>query len=368
MTRLLIADDNEDYREQLAFALARRGYTVKTAVSGREVIDVGCGYRPEILITDWVLLDQIHGLQVAAVLRLMHPDLRVVLMSGFSSSDLEFEAGLVGVSELVEKPFEIDRMVRAVAFARSDARSPSASPVGFLETAADGEVLYANPRAVELLNDTRGGHAAKWLRQILPREDWAGFDDSTREWIEVRPLAERPVVWQVRSRRRPGGEGYHVVLIPGDRCLASLGEGPEPYSYDFLVRLLLELPVVEPVGDSLLWPFAGRALMIAASDLYRRLVVAEIERAGGMCHSAESCQAAVDIFQRDPEIDIVLLGGCQLGPRAADFIDRIRASSRPVVIVGQGLSDSRPEFVPYGVDFYLPVPWEVEDLIRVVTN
>ncbi len=362
MFKLLIADDNESALARLADALRGRGYAVETAVGGRETIDLGCRYRPRVLIVNFMLADRIHGLQAAAALRLVCPDLAVVLTSNFVSTDLAFEAGLTGVSQVVAKPFTTERIEQAIAAASNGRPESSPSKVGFAEITVSGEILYASPRTAELLEETSGGRRARSLRQVLPREDWAKLDHSTREWVEMRPLADRPLAWQVRSRRPSGLEGFHCVLVRGDDCLVFLEDEGEHYPSQWLVHWLLALRPATPRQ----WPCEGRALIVHSSDMLRRLAAMEIERVGGLCHTAESCQVATRVLKSDSSIEIVVLDGCLLGPYAEELLGRIRAGSGDVVILGQGSEDMRQEFALYGIDCVLPRVWQAADLIHAL--
>ena len=64
MPKVLIVDDERSYRDYLGRFLAREGHEVQLAATGREAIDGGCRFRPDVLVVDWMLKDHVHGLQV----------------------------------------------------------------------------------------------------------------------------------------------------------------------------------------------------------------------------------------------------------------------------------------------------------------
>ncbi len=102
--RVLCIDDEEGVCETLQLALTQRGFRVETATKGRDALDLGAWFRPDVLVADWIL-DRIHGLKVAETLRLVKPDLSLIPMTGFSSADLEVEARKLDAFALLEKPF-----------------------------------------------------------------------------------------------------------------------------------------------------------------------------------------------------------------------------------------------------------------------
>ena len=91
-TRILIVDDEPTYREYLERFLTRDGLDVRTAETGAEAIALADTFRPDVLLADWMLRCEMHGLEVGEQLREGSPDLRILLMTGFPTADLEVEA------------------------------------------------------------------------------------------------------------------------------------------------------------------------------------------------------------------------------------------------------------------------------------
>jgi two-component system OmpR family response regulator len=121
MTRVLIVDDELSYRDYLERYLARDGYEVRTAASGPEALRIGEEFQPDVLLADWMLKDHMHGLEVAEALRRSNPDLRVLLMTGFPSSEIREEASRAEVTRFMEKPFGLEEVAAAIAEATDKA-------------------------------------------------------------------------------------------------------------------------------------------------------------------------------------------------------------------------------------------------------
>ncbi|MCP5045520.1 MAG: response regulator, partial [bacterium] len=69
------------------------------------------------ILADWMLKDHVHGLQVAETLRDFRPDLQILLMTGFPSSEIRKEADRAQVFRFLEKPFGLDEVAAAIAAA-----------------------------------------------------------------------------------------------------------------------------------------------------------------------------------------------------------------------------------------------------------
>lgn len=112
--RVLIVDDEPTYREYLERFLSRDGLSVRTAETGSDAIRIAHEFDPDVLLADWMLRCEMHGIEVGEVLRERLPALRILLMTGFPTADLEAEAARVGIDGVLEKPFGLDDLTGAI--------------------------------------------------------------------------------------------------------------------------------------------------------------------------------------------------------------------------------------------------------------
>jgi DNA-binding response OmpR family regulator len=112
----LVADDDEDVRDLVAFCLEREGYEVLRAADGFEALELALAGRPDIAILD-VTMPRLSGLEVASQLRLLPRthDLPILFLSARATDD-DVTRGLVsGGDDYVRKPFspaELQRRMR----------------------------------------------------------------------------------------------------------------------------------------------------------------------------------------------------------------------------------------------------------------
>jgi PAS domain S-box-containing protein len=99
---VLVVEDREDVRRYAASVLTDAGYEVLAAAHGAEALAMvaGGGSRPDVLLTD-VIMPGMSGVELADRLAESLPNLRVVLMSGYTAG-AEFEDKY---SRLLAKPF-----------------------------------------------------------------------------------------------------------------------------------------------------------------------------------------------------------------------------------------------------------------------
>ncbi|UCG17565.1 MAG: response regulator [Phycisphaerales bacterium] len=356
MSKILVVDDEPGYCEELTLSLAHVGHEVQTAVSGRQAIDLGARYRPDVLVADWMLRNSIHGLHVSQVLRTIHPEVQTVLITGFASQHLKAEAERFRVFDFIEKPFSLDHLHAAVRdAARAGPRPDAPVRIGFVETDAAGAITFANDTARDILGQTPVGRDATHLDRALPDVGPEDLKDAAERWVQVVPAGELPAAWDIRIKRFDDPERRLIALIPTDKRY--LRDHP-------ILNMLLE------VEESALarWPLKGRALFVDDDELVRRVIVAELQRLGCVCHAAETGEVGLRLLERDPEIDVIILDHDVPGTDTAEFARSVQATRPDAILVGTSGHYLRNEFLAMGVDRFLLKPWRIDDLVSVLTN
>ncbi len=106
---ILIIDDEDAVRNVLGLSLAHLGYNVDTASSGREGLEKfqAAHGAVRLVILD-LLMPGLSGEDVFYRLREMQPDVRVLIVSGFSSAHVVERLLEEGGSDFIQKPFSIE--------------------------------------------------------------------------------------------------------------------------------------------------------------------------------------------------------------------------------------------------------------------
>jgi PAS domain S-box-containing protein len=112
---VLIVDDEDGLREVTRRILSRGGYTVITASSGAQAIEIAKTYGSPInlLLTD-VVMPKIPGPTLADRVKELVPGIRVLFMSGHAQPVLEAESVIGTEFQLVEKPFDQSILLKSV--------------------------------------------------------------------------------------------------------------------------------------------------------------------------------------------------------------------------------------------------------------
>jgi CheY-like chemotaxis protein len=122
---ILLVDDEASVRSVGRMALERAGFEVVLASDGREALQV---YRQHADRIDCVLLDltmpKMSGADTLRELRVIRPDVRVVLSSGFTEQDAVGRLSGAPAQGFIQKPWKPDALVQAIEAALAQPVAP----------------------------------------------------------------------------------------------------------------------------------------------------------------------------------------------------------------------------------------------------
>jgi len=115
MARILIAEDEPDIRELVAFTLRFAGHEVITTSNGEEALQQANQVIPDLILMD-VRMPRMTGFEACRAMK-TNPtlkDIPVVFLSA-KGQDSEIQSGLdAGAEEYILKPFALDQLTERV--------------------------------------------------------------------------------------------------------------------------------------------------------------------------------------------------------------------------------------------------------------
>ena len=229
MTRILIVEDEESYREPLVYQLTREGYDVSAAASGEEGLELFTKGGIDLVLLDLML----PGIDGTALCRRIREQSRVpIIMLTAKSAEIDKVVGLeIGADDYVTKPFNPLELVARVKSQLRRYTTLSSTPSGdavyeagglvindeLKKVTVDGEEVKLTPieyNILLLLMKNKGKvFSISQIYEEIWNEEAIGADNTVavhirhiREKIEINPKEPRylKVVWGVGYKIEAG--------------------------------------------------------------------------------------------------------------------------------------------------------------------
>jgi len=114
--RILIIDDATTTRQLLRKLLEKEGYVCSEAASGEEAVKLFHAQPPDVVTLD-IHMDKLSGMGVVQVLLKINPKARIVIVTSDTEKRILDELLRMGVKDVVNKPFQSERLYDAIAHA-----------------------------------------------------------------------------------------------------------------------------------------------------------------------------------------------------------------------------------------------------------
>lgn len=115
MARILIIEDDQDFREMLRLTLEKAGHQVDEANDGGAGCDLYGQNRHDLVITD-IIMPGKEGVETIIELRNMDPAARIIAISGGGLTKTSYlpHAKKLGADEVLAKPFQRHQLLELI--------------------------------------------------------------------------------------------------------------------------------------------------------------------------------------------------------------------------------------------------------------
>jgi FixJ family two-component response regulator len=107
--RILVVDDEENIRTLLHQCLAGEGYAIDTAPDGVAGMERVLENEYSLVITD-VMMPRLGGLDFLKNVKVSQPELPVVIITGYATTDITIQALKLGAVDFITKPFKLSEI------------------------------------------------------------------------------------------------------------------------------------------------------------------------------------------------------------------------------------------------------------------
>lgn len=266
--KILLVDDVQMERIQLAIRLKQLGHTVEMADSGSRALELYQQFEPELILLD-ISMPDMDGFQVSRKIREQYPDwVPIIFLSGHDEPSMVASAIEAGGDDYLVKP--VDRVVlnsklvamQRIAFMRRELKQKTAALAKANEELAklaqeDGLTKVKNRRCLdEKLQEMitlHGRHQLPLSLILLDVDRFKLYNDNyghlegDRCLIAIADTLNRLFVRSGEVVGRYGGEEFAIILGHSDnakackdaeRIKAALAEANIPHEYSDISGLV----------------------------------------------------------------------------------------------------------------------------------
>lgn len=119
MSSVLVIDDEQPTLIMFSHMLGAYGYSVLTATSGEEGLEIFKKEKPPIVVTD-IKMPQMDGIEVLRQIKALAPQTEVIVITGHGDMDLAIQSLNLDATDFINKP--IQRKALEQAFNRAEER------------------------------------------------------------------------------------------------------------------------------------------------------------------------------------------------------------------------------------------------------
>ncbi len=111
--KILIIDDENLFREDLAKLLCRRGYDCKTAVDGNVGLAVAKEFGPDVVLCD-IVMPGLNGIELLGEISRICPESFVIMITAYGTIDTAIDAFRKGASDYIMKPLILEDVLQKI--------------------------------------------------------------------------------------------------------------------------------------------------------------------------------------------------------------------------------------------------------------
>jgi DNA-binding NtrC family response regulator len=126
--QVLVIDDEAVIREGLRQTLSGEGYQVELAANGRIGLSKLQKNEFQVVISD-LKMPGMHGIEVLKTIRVLQPEVPVIIMTGYATVDSAVEAMKNGAFDFITKPFLPEQLLDKVRAAEQQVARASSRPL-----------------------------------------------------------------------------------------------------------------------------------------------------------------------------------------------------------------------------------------------
>lgn len=110
---ILVVDDEQNFLELLTRILGKRGFEVKTALTGFEALRLLDKESFDLALLD-IRMGPINGVQLLEKIKERQPDMKAIMMTAYPTSETRMQSFEKGASAYLTKPVDLQELIQTM--------------------------------------------------------------------------------------------------------------------------------------------------------------------------------------------------------------------------------------------------------------
>ncbi len=111
--RILLVDDEKEFVRTLSERIQMRELGADIAFNGEEALEIIDNEVPDVMVLD-LRMPGIDGMEVLRRVKKSYPGVQVIILTGHGSEKDEHEARQLGAFDYLQKPVELDTLIKRI--------------------------------------------------------------------------------------------------------------------------------------------------------------------------------------------------------------------------------------------------------------
>jgi len=190
MAKILIVDDEENIINSMTPILQDEGHIIFSGKTGEEALTFLSRNEVDLLILD-VWLPDADGIDLLEKIKVLYPELSVIMISGHGSIDIAVKSTRMGAFDFLEKPPSLDRVVTSVNNALEQARLRRENIKLKKKSFVDDEMI-GNSSQINEIKDIIRRAAKTNARVLITGESGTGKELVARAIFQLSNRSDQP--------------------------------------------------------------------------------------------------------------------------------------------------------------------------------
>jgi DNA-binding NtrC family response regulator len=115
--KVLLVDDEKEFLEIMSERMTARGMEVTTAESATEALSILGKQSFDAILMDFQM-PEMDGLAALKAIKNLKPELQIILLTGYATTEKTVEAMKIGATDFLEKPADLEALSKKIKEAK----------------------------------------------------------------------------------------------------------------------------------------------------------------------------------------------------------------------------------------------------------